>query len=165
MRFLLPLATCLLAPALHAAQLSVTAVGFAPLVERKMQRDYGADQTAVLRAAIVAALAKASAHDGLPAGLSVTVTVRDAAPTRPTAKQRADDPALDVVHTRYLGGADLTAEVRDASQRVLTTASYRHFAPDLRWGAMAYAPWADAQLAIDQFALRLAAACRSLPKG
>jgi hypothetical protein len=42
--------------------------------------------------------------------------------------------------------------------------SYRYFAPTIDVGSVARDPWADARLAIDGFAGKLATACRNLPQ-
>jgi hypothetical protein len=152
----------LLAPVLLAGELSAITIDFAPRVTTKLQR-YGAEETAALRAAIVAAVARETGRVAMPANLAATVMVQDIAPTHPTAKQVSDDPALDAVRTKYLGGAELIGYVRDAKQRVVAVVTYRHFAPTLAQGSASLDPWADARLAIDQFAAKLAAACRDLP--
>jgi hypothetical protein len=96
-------------------------------------------------------------------GLTVPITVQHLPPTHPTRQQLSDDPTLDILRTRYLGGAELTGQVRDADQRVLTTVHYRHFPLTLKLGSRSSDPWADARVAIDEFAARLAAAWRTLP--
>ena len=152
----------LLAPVLLAGEPSVTTIEFAPRVTMKLLR-YGVDETAALRATILAAVARETGRSAMPAGLAVTVMVQDLAPTHPTRKQVSDDPAVDAVRTKYLGGAELIGYVRDANQHVVATVTYRHFAPTLVQGSASLDPWADARLAIDQFAARLAGACRDLP--
>jgi hypothetical protein len=152
----------LLAPVLLAGELSVAAIDFAPRVTTKLQR-YGADEAATLRSAILAAVARETGRVAMPANLAVTVRVQDIAPTHPTAKQVSDDPAVDAARTKYLGGAELIGYVRDANQHLLATVTYRHSAPTLVQGSASLDPWADARLAIDQFAAKLAAACRDLP--
>ena len=152
----------LLARVLLAGELSATTVEFAPRVTTKLQR-YGADEAAALRSAILAALARETGRVAMPANLVATVMVQDLTPTHPTRNQVSDDPAVDAVRTKYLGGAELTGYVRDANQRVVATVTYRHFAPTLVQGSASLDPWADTRLAIDQFAARLAAACRDLP--
>ena len=148
---------------LPAAELAVTRVDFAPEVSAKLA-DYGESEGATVREAIVAAVARASKRDAAPAGLGVSVTVEDLAPSRLTRKQLNDNPSLDVVHSKSLGGAELKGEVRDAQRHVLTTVIYRYFAPEITIGSVAHDPWADARLAIDGFAAKLAAACRELPR-
>jgi len=152
----------LLAPVLLAGELAVTAIDFAPRVTTKLQR-YGADEAATLRSAILAAVARETGRVAMPESLAVTVRVQDIAPTHPTRKQVSDDPAVDAVRTKYLGGAELIGYVRDANQHLVATVTYRHFAPTLAQGSASLDPWADARLAIDQFAAKLAAACRDLP--
>jgi len=154
-------AACLLGPILPAAELAVTRVDFAPEVSAKLQ-DYGAAEGAAVRDAIVSAVTRQSEQHAVPPGLSVTVTVLDLAPSRLTRKQLNDDPSLDVVHSKSLGGAELKGDVRDAQQHVLRTVSYRYFAPAITEGSPARDPWADARVAIDGFAQKLAAACRDL---
>ena len=151
----------LLAPVLLAGELAVTAIEFAPRVTTKLQR-YGADEAATLRSAILAAVARETGRVATPESLAVTVRVQDIAPTHPTRKQVSDDPAVDAVRTKYLGGAELIGYVRDANQHLVATVTYRHFAPTLAQGSASLDPWADARLAIDQFAARLAAARRDL---
>jgi len=155
------LALAALVSGASAGQLPVAAVDFTPEVQDKL-RLYGAQEAAVVQAAILESVSRAAARAALPDGLTVTITVRDLAPTRPTRQLSADDPALDVMHTRYLGGAALVGEVRDAQQRIVVTVRHRYFPPSIRQAALSPDPWADARLAIDQFATRLIKACRKL---
>lgn len=148
---------------LPAAELAVTRVNFAPEVSAKLQ-DYGESEGATVRAAILSAVARESKRVAVPAGLGVSVMVEDLAPSRLTRKQLNDNPSLDVVHSKSLGGAELKGEVSDAQRHVLTTVSYRYFPSEITLGSVAHDPWADARLAIDGFAAKLAAACRELPR-
>lgn len=163
-------AALLLAPALPAAQSGSPsqpipiAVTFAPSAAAKMQR-YGDSQLATLQSAIASAVSRQSSCGAVSAGLEFDVTVQDVAPTRPTMKQQTDDPTLDPVRTKYLGGAALSGEVRDANQHVVARVSYRYFPLSLPLGSVSLDPWADARLAIDGFAAKLGAACRHLSSG
>ena len=152
----------LLAAALTAAAPPATTVELAPAAAAKMP-GYGEEERAVLSAAIVAAVGRETA--GIPAagGLAIAVTIEDVAPTHPTREQLANNPAVDTVRTTFLGGAELTGEVRDADQRLVAKVTDRYFARSLELGSRARDPWADARLAIDRFALKLADACRRLP--
>jgi hypothetical protein len=151
-----------LAPAALAGAFAEVQVDFAPAALAKMQHQYGEGEVATLRSAILAAVSRASRKVQTPAGLQVSITVRNVAPTHPTRKQSADNPSLDVVHTKYIGGADLVAEVRDAGRHLLTKVTYRHFPQTLALGSNSVDPWADARLAIEDFAIKLAAACQNL---
>ncbi|HYL72388.1 MAG TPA: hypothetical protein VEY89_13895 [Candidatus Dormibacteraeota bacterium] len=156
---LLPLlAALLVASALPADQVVATQIEFTPQVEAQLQR-YGDAEGATLRAAIVGSVQHATARLGIPRGALVKVTVLDVAPTHPTRAQQSDDPAQDLARTKYLGGAALEGSIQDASKQVLARVSYRHFAPTLALGSASLDPWADARLAIDAFAGKLAAAC------
>jgi hypothetical protein len=154
----------LLAGALSLAAPPATTVEFAPAVVAKM-RTFGDDQREPLQQAIVAALAREAAKTPAMAALEIAVTVEDVAPTRPTPAQLAADPAMSPTRSKFLGGAQLRAEVRDADHHTLTVVNHSYFAPTLRLGSRAFDPWADARLSIDQFAVKLGAVCRALPRG
>jgi hypothetical protein len=156
-------AALLLARGLQAAPLAVTGIDFAPAVNEKWS-EYGEAEAATLRKAIRAAVARERDCSAVPAGVGLNVTVEDLAPTRLTRKQSIDNPSLDIVHSKSLGGAELKGQLLDAQERVLTTVSYRYFAPTLYLGSVALDPWGDARLAIDGFGRKLAAACRDLPQ-
>jgi hypothetical protein len=157
-------ASLLLAQVVFAVPSREATVDFDPAVTSSLQRAYGANEAGVLRAAVLAALAKEESHAAIPDGLSLKVTVRKIAPTHPTMKQQLDDPSLSPVRTRYLGGADLVGELRDSKQQVLATVSYSNFADVLPAGSVSLDPWADARLAIDSFAAKLGATWDKLPK-
>ena len=153
------------AAGLPAAELGVTGIDFAPAVNAKWP-EYGEAEAATLRRAIRAAVARESECNAVLAGVGLNVTVEALAPTRLTRKQLGDNPSLDVLRSKSLGGAALKGEVLDAQQHVLTTVSYRYFAPAITVGSPSRDPWADARLAIDGFAGKLADACRTLaPSG
>jgi hypothetical protein len=156
-------AALVLARGLPAEQLTVTGIDFAPGVNAKWP-EYGQAEAATLRKAIRAAIAREKECSKVPTGVGINVTVEDLAPSRLTREQLADNPSLDVVHSKSLGGAELKGEVLDSQRHVLTTVSYRYFAPTITVGSFARDPWADARLAIDGFAGRLAAVCRNLPQ-
>ena len=153
----------LCAAALAALEPPATTVEFAPAVAAKMQ-DYGEDQRAPLANAILKAVAREAGKTPAMSGLEIAVTVEDVAPTRPTPAQLAANPSISVTHSKSLGGAQLRAEVRDAHHKVLTVVEHSYFAPTLALGSSAFDPWADAGRAIDQFAVKLAEACRDLPR-
>jgi hypothetical protein len=145
-----------------AGQPPAATVDFAPAVRARMHA-YGEEEADTLRSAIVAAVARETRRIDLPAGAVISVTVRDLAPTHPTRRQLADEPAMDAARTHYRGGAELVGEVRDANRQLLATVTYRHFAPTLVEGSASLDPWADARLAIDGFAAKLALSLRPGP--
>jgi hypothetical protein len=148
---------------LRAGEPAAASVNFSPPTQAKLERYYGKREGAVLQARIEAAVASACGKAKVPAGVTFAITVQDVAPTHPTHEQMAADPALDPVRTHYLGGADLTGYLRDNRSQVLATVQHRYFPPSVRWRSRSFDPWADANVAIEQFADKMGAACRSLP--
>jgi hypothetical protein len=157
-RFLPVMAALLAAPGLWAAPAVATHIEFAPEVEAQLKR-FGSEEGATLRAAIESSVQHATARLDMPKGALVEITLEEVAPTHPTRKQLNENPAQDETRTKYLGGAALVGYVRDANRQVLARISYRHFAPTLALGSASLDPWADARLAIEAFADKLAAAC------
>ena len=152
----------MLAAVLQAAEPQTT-VSFAPAVAGPMAA-YGEGERATLESTIETALAGALRGASLPSGLTIHVTLEELAPSHPTRAQLMTDPAMDPTRTHFLGGAALSGEVRDASGRVLSQVSHRYYPPTIALGSASLDPWADARLAIDQFAAKLAAAARASPR-
>jgi len=157
-------ASVLLAQVVLAEAPQSPAVDFDPSVTAQLQNAYGPAEAGVLREAIIAAVAKEARREPMPAGLTLKVTVRQIAPSHPTRKQQTDDPTLDPVKTHYAGGADLVGEILDAKQQVLATVGYRNFAIELSLASPSWDAWADARVAIDRFAAKLATTWSRLPK-
>jgi len=147
-----------------AGPLPVTTVDFAAPVTAKLQT-YGEAEGPVLRSAILAAISRETGKIAIPRTLTATVVLQDIVATHPTRKQLSDDPALDPISTRTLGGAKLTGYLRDENQRVVATIDVSQYAPTLALGSPSVDPWADARVAIGRFAARLAAACRDRADG
>lgn len=155
-------AAVMLASVSQAAQPQTT-VGFAPAVADAMTR-YGENERTTLESAVDSALTRANRQVIFPPGATIQVTFEQLAPSHLTRAQEMADPSLDRTRTHFLGGAELEGVVRDANGRVLTRVSHSYFPPTLRLGSASLDSWADARLAIDQFAAKLAAACRDLPR-
>jgi hypothetical protein len=156
------LSAALLASTSQGAQPQIT-VAFAPAVAARMPA-FGADERRTLESAVAAAVRHATREVPLPAGATIRVTFEELAPSHPTRAQLMANPAVDPTRTHFLGGATLTGEVRGTSGQVLTTVSHGYYPLTLRLASASLDPWADARVAIDQFADKLAAACRQLPR-
>jgi len=131
---------------------------FAPHVLQELNDRFGTDQEQVLREQLLQALEPQLSRAGLPPGASVLVTLEQVQPTHPTPRQSADNPSLDPFATKFLGGAKLRGIIQDADGHALVTVPYSHYAQTLRLGSASKDPWADARLAFEGFASRLAAA-------
>ena len=131
-------------------------VTFGPALESKLGASYGTEEAEVLRACVVRSVGEAleqrrGGRPGTPAA-SIAVVITDAQPSHPTRRQRSDNPSLDPLRSVSLGGADLNGTVRAADGRVLATVSHRHFAPNFELASPAGDAWADARVAIQQWA-------------
>jgi hypothetical protein len=158
------LAALLSVAVLPAAVPVTVTVAFSAHAQAELER-YGQDDAAALRGRIETAVAGACGGKGTPEGLAIAVTVEDIAPTHPTRGQRAANPSLDPVRSRSLGGADLTGVLHDSRGHVLATVRHQYYPPTLQWGSPSLEPWADAGLAIEQFASQMGEACRRATAG
>jgi len=155
-------ATALAGPAPSGPEVAVT---LAPALSDRLERSGDAAERAVLRQ-----LATEAMHESVARAIGrgahrvrVDVVIEDAAPSHPTRAQLARTPSLDALRTHSSGGARLTAEVRDETGRRLARIAHEHYAPDLDRASPAGDPWADARVAIDGAAARLAQALRTAP--
>ena len=135
-------------------------VTFGLPLEAKLTATYGKDAAAMLRAEVLQAVATAVQRRA--GAVSIAVVITDAAPTHPTRHQRGENPSLDPLRSVSRGGAELTGTVRGPDGAVIATVSHRHFASTLATGSPAGDAWADARIAIQQWAAELA---RKIPPG
>ncbi len=135
-------------------------VTFGTPLQSRLDGTYGSAEADVLRAAAVrevtAALERRAGTRVRTIDLSIAVVIAAAEPSHPTRRQLADNPSLDALRSKSLGGAELTGTVRAADGRVVGTVSHRHFASNLETASPAGDAWADAEVAIRQFATLVA---------
>ena len=135
-------------------------VSFAKSLQSKLDSTYGAAEADVLRAAVdrnvTTALERRAGARVRSVDLSIAVVIAAAEPSHPTRRQLVDNPSIDALRSKSLGGAELTGTVRAADGRTLATVSHRHFASSLETASPAGDPWADAEVAIRQFATLIA---------
>ena len=142
---------------------SAVTVTWGPQAQHDLRNRYGTDQKAVLQEALLQSLEPQLDKLSLPAGARVIVMVEHVAPTHPTPRQSADNPSLDPFATKYVGGARLRGTIEDADGHALTAVSYSYYPLTLRLGSVSKDAWADARLAFERFASRLAGAVQKLP--
>ncbi|MEW6599105.1 MAG: hypothetical protein AB1429_16590 [Pseudomonadota bacterium] len=117
---------------------------------------YGARDVDELKTDLRNAVARAldRAHGGPCRPTRVALILVDATPNHPTFKQIGDNPGLDMLRSRSLGGADILAQLQCADGRPAHVhESYAE--TDIRM-ARAASTWSDAELAIDLVARRIA---------
>ena len=143
--------------ALAAADAGIpVTVTFAPRIAATIHDTYGPAEAEVLREAVRSALSDSLLNAGSGRDVKVAVEVTNVAPTHPTRQQSVDSPSLGPIRSRSLGGAALTGTVRGPNGQVLATLNFERFAPDLSTISSSIDAWADARLAIRQFASQLA---------
>ena len=143
-----------------ASPVAVT-VSFSPVLERRLSDSYGERERDALRAIVVDSVGRAvdrrARRTPVAVELNVEVVLADALPSHPTRRQGLENPSIDPIRSRSLGGADVAGTVRNSAGQVVATVSYGYFAPDLMIASSGGDAWADARIAIDRFADQLAA--------
>ena len=137
-------------------------VTFAPPVETKLREQFGSKEADVLRQDVIErvgeSLLKASlANPGLGA-LTAEVQFTDLASTHPTREQSFEQPGLDPLRSKSVGGAALHGTVHDANGKEVASLTMKRFAPDLTTISASGDAWADARITIRMFASKLGAA-------
>jgi hypothetical protein len=138
------------------------AIHIAEPLQKTLATRYGSEEAQVLQQAVSESVARAMKRAGLTElpQPRTEVLLSDARPTHPTRHQQAENPGIDPVQSRSLGGATLSAVVRDAAGRELERVSTEHYAASLAEVSVSLDPWADARLTIDRFADQLVRAYR-----
>ncbi|HEV7694485.1 MAG TPA: hypothetical protein VGO52_26855 [Hyphomonadaceae bacterium] len=139
--------------ALPASALTVE-TKFSAEFQKKLEKDYGAREAAVLTDTLVRKVEQAFAKQGVKAD-RVVVTIEDAKPNRPTMQQVMDKPGLDAIRSISLGGAELTGIAYDASGAEIGKFNYDWYENDLS-NVVGSGTWSDARWTFDRFATRFA---------
>ncbi|HUO80308.1 MAG TPA: hypothetical protein VMU00_09200 [Steroidobacteraceae bacterium] len=142
-------------------------VAFSAALDERLATRYGEAEREALRSYVVESLRHALARRAravpLPADARAEVLLADAQPSHPTRRQLLDNPSIDPLRSRSLGGADLSGTIRAADGRVLATVRYDYYPVDLAVASPGGDPWADARIAIERFATQLAARLQPVP--
>ncbi|MEM5518766.1 hypothetical protein WNY37_17540 [Henriciella sp. AS95] len=150
-KLIIALAAASLAPLAQAAEISV---GYSDEFQEKLTDDYGAREGEKLVSDIREDIEHAFNKAGIDPA-KVTVTIVDAKPNRPTMKQMTDQPGLDMLRSKSIGGMKLVGTAYDASGTVLGEVEYDWYESDIRQ-VYAAGVWQDANRASRNFARRLA---------
>jgi len=145
-----------------AAAAERDAVAIAESLQKALTAYYGSGEGTVLQRAVTDSLARALKHAGLAsrADLHIEVLLSDARPSHPTRHQLSENPSLDYVRSISLGGATLSAVLRDTNGKELERVSFDRYATALSEVSPSLDAWADARLAIDRFADQVVKAYR-----
>jgi hypothetical protein len=155
------LAATLLVCAPAWSGVETTAVTLSPLLTKRMHDQYGDREIPALQRLVTDAVRKQMGSGACGKAVRIQIEIEDATPTHPTRWQMDNDPSLDFLYSKSIGGAELTGRLLGPDGQALATVAYRRFAPDIYRTSMAADPWADAQVTVDQFASKLIGACRA----
>jgi hypothetical protein len=134
-------------------------VTISPALTEHLDRSLGVEEGPVLQRIVTQAVTKAIAPDRCRDTARIDITLREADPSHPTRRQLVDQPGLDFLRSKSIGGAALSAKLFNADGQVIDTVDYRRYPPTLQFGSVAADTWSDARLAIDDFAAKLASDC------
>ncbi|GAM97896.1 hypothetical protein U91I_01526 [alpha proteobacterium U9-1i] len=149
-----------LAPAAHAAPVSVAPVALSAEYQTKVDDEIGARDSQVLADFVTRTVSRqltqrgASIADGAP--VRVEITIVDADPNRPTWEEMRRTPGLSEFWSVSTGGAELSATLRGADGRVLGEVSHRYFSNSLADIVGSPDTWSDANRATYRFARKVA---------
>lgn len=138
-------------------------VTLAPSLTERLDKSLGAKEGPVLQRIVAESVTREVTRHRCVDAARIDVTLIEADPTHPTRQQLIDQPGLDFMRSKSIGGAALSATVFNADGQVIDSLSYRRYPPMLGMAAMSAETWSDARLAIDRFASKLAADCGRPP--
>jgi hypothetical protein len=147
---------------LFAAPPYSLSVTLAPPVVERLDQSLGTAEGPVLQRIVSEAVARAVIPGQCSTTAHIDVSIDEAAPTHPTRQQLFDQPGLDFLRSKSIGGAALSARLLDANGTVIDSFNYRHFAIDIWQGSAAAETWSDARIAVDYFAHKLARECSKI---
>ncbi len=125
-----------------------------PEFQKKLEKDYGVREGAILTESLTQKVEKALEAKGLhPA--RVVVTIEDAQPNRPTFQQVSDKIGLDPIRSISIGGAHVTGVAYDASGKEIGSLDYDWYETDITQ-AVGSTTWTDARWVFSRFAKRFA---------
>ncbi|HMD73375.1 MAG TPA: hypothetical protein VKG05_05905, partial [Steroidobacteraceae bacterium] len=109
---LLPgLAVFLIQTASAASRVDIAPITFsAPLIAR-LHNSLGNDEIPALQQLVSSAVNKSMGSKACGKASSIKIQIEDAAPTHPTRWQMANDPSMDFLRSKSVGGADLTGRL------------------------------------------------------
>ncbi|RIJ16215.1 hypothetical protein D1227_05030 [Henriciella mobilis] len=148
---LVSLAAAVIVPAAAASEISIT---YSAEFQEKLESDYGAKEgdrlSKEIRSDLERELRKANVD---PARISVIIV--DAKPNRPTMQQMSDEPGLDMLRSKSIGGMDLEGTAYNASGEAVAELQYDWYETNIQMVG-ATGVWGDAKRASSRFAKKFA---------
>jgi len=145
------LAAALIIPAAAASEISIT---YSAEFQEKLESDYGAKEgerlSKEIRSDLERELRKANVD---PARISVVIV--DAKPNRPTMQQMSNEPGLDMLRSKSIGGMDLEGIAYNANGEAVAELQYDWYETNIQMVG-ASGVWGDAQRVSSRFARKFA---------
>jgi hypothetical protein len=132
-------------------------VSYSPQFQTALTRDYGTREGDYLRRDVEQSVRAAIERRHVSTnGITIEVSIVDARPNSPTMQQLAHRPGLDPILSFSVGGAELTAVLRNANGQQVAEVRHRKFNYSIDDVYPPTSTWHEAQYAIDQFAEKVA---------
>lgn len=147
------LVLALAAPGFAQTPLTIAPISFGDALLEKSE-EYGERELERLADDLDDALRDELAHVLGAGGYTLHATILDADPNRPTQEQMFDRPGLDR-RSISLGGASVSAVIRDGSDRDVASYEYSWRTHNLR-DVLGYSVWYDANKTFRRFADQIA---------
>lgn len=147
--------------ALAASALKLAPVALSSLLQVKLRDTYGVAEGPVLQNDVSNQLSPVIAKGCGADAVTLEVEIMVADSSHPTRKQLSDNPSIDFMKSKFIGGARLVGRLRAAEGALLQTVEYGYYPPTMRLASASASAWSDAHIAIGQFADKIAALCRS----
>ena len=140
-----------LSPAAMAADIQI---GYSAEFQQKLQDEYGVREgerlAGDLRKDLERELKKANTD-----AARIVVTINDAKPNRPTMEQLTDQPGLDMLRSKSIGGMDMSGVAYDVSGNAVAELDYDWFETSIE-NVRVSGVWSDANRASRRFAREFA---------
>jgi hypothetical protein len=148
------------AGAASAQEVSLREISYSPQFQTAVTDEYGVREGEYLRSNVEHSVRSALVRRGLTLGagapISIEVAIVDARPNAPTMLQLVHEPALDPMLSYSVGGAELTAVLRNASGQQVAEVRHKRYNSSIVEVMPPTGIWQEAHRAIDQFAEKVA---------
>jgi hypothetical protein len=146
------------AGAASAQDVSLREISYSPQFQTALTNEYGAQEGESLRSNVEHSVRNALARRGIAAnsGITIEIAIVDARPNAPTTQQVVNTPGLDQMLSFSIGGAELTAVLRNASGQQVAEVHHKQYDSSIVDVMPPTAIWQEAHRAIDRFAEKVA---------
>ena len=130
------MAAALIQSSQAADAVNVAPVTLSPSLMKRMHDSFGDREIPALQKLVADAVHKQMGSGACGKAANIQIQIEDATPTHPTRWQMENDPSLDFLYSKSVGGAELTGRLLGADGRALTTSptgALRPISTAFRW--------------------------------